>query len=567
MLAFHPMRNARWLWAGLLVMACNTPAPADDAAVDGTDAGADVGPDAGPRDWPEMTAPTSSMPVPGVLRDVVRIDVPAAPPNPTTGTATPAELNRLQLLRFHAMSGAAPHAVVVAMPGFLGGAASFEGLARELVSQSITAGAPIEVWAIDRRSNLLEDLRGADTAEVSGNPDIARGYYFAHETVGGHAFAGFLTQNDVPYMSEWGLETLVSDVHALIGHIAATDRIGHVFLMGHSLGGTFAETYAAWHFDDGTRGASELAGLILIDGSQEAAPITESEYHMGSGSGFTASPGLDAIRSSTRYFALPVLGVATYARADILSQQALLAPDAVVEDPARNMLLAALLGLPLANVPAMSNEAALGLAFDDATNGLTFAAVSVGESAGGALTTYTSITGPMLLHPSDPTATYTWVDAFDATPPEVTPYAVLAHAWIDGPTNFAEWYFPARLPLDLAAVAGLAADGSSWQSTLGLTAYEGATMDAPVLAVATELRTTADYERSRMRAAPIGPGRVVAAGTPRSDPAAFDILDASALTHVDPVLAPASAQNPVPARVLAFVTANTASGTTTPTLP
>lgn len=92
-------------------------------------------------------------------------------------------------------------------------------------------------------------------------------------------------------------------------------------------------------------------------------------------------------------------------------------------------------------------------------------------------------------------------------------------------------------------------------------------MDAPVLAVATELRTAADYEESRMRAAPIGPGRVVAEGTLRSDPAAFDILDAPALTHVDPVIGPASAANPVPARVLAFVRANTASGTITPTLP
>jgi hypothetical protein len=91
-------------------------------------------------------------------------------------------------------------------------------------------------------------------------------------------------------------------------------------------------------------------------------------------------------------------------------------------------------------------------------------------------------------------------------------------------------------------------------------------MDAPVLAVATELRTVADYASSRARGAPIGPGRVVAAGTPRTDPTAFDVLDAHALTHVDPVIGPASAQNPVPARVLAFITANTASGTTTTTL-
>jgi hypothetical protein len=562
------MRRVLFLSIALGCGACQPGPLGADGGIE-SDAGvaSDGGSDAGHRDWPEMAAPSSSMPVPGVLRDVIQIDVPAAPDNPTTHTATPSALNRIQVLRFHAMSGAAPHAVVVAMPGFLGGAASFEGLARELVAQSIAASAPIEVWAIDRRSNLLEDLRGADSAEAQSMPDIARGYYFGHETVGGHAFAGFLDQSDVAYMSEWGLATLVSDVHALIGHVAATDRIGHVFLMGHSLGGTFAETYAAWHFADGTRGANELAGVILIDGSQLGASISESAYHMGAGSGFTASPGIEAIRTSTRYFALPVLGVATYARADLLSLEALLAPDAIVHDPARNAMLSLLLGLSSSTIPSMSNEAALGFAFDEASNGLTFAAVSVGQSTGGPLAPYTSITGPMLLHPSDVTATYGWTDAFDATPAEITPYAVLAHAWIDGPINFAEWYFPSRLPLDLSAVASLDQGASSWQAAQGLTAFDGGAMDAPVLAVATELRTPADFEASRARAAPIGPGRVVAAGTPRTDPSAFDILDAHALTHVDPVLAPASARNPVPARVLAFVTANTASGTTTPTLP
>ena len=545
-------------------VACSAPQPAPDASVPSD---ADPGTDASVRDWPERMAPSSSMPVPGVLRDVVRIDVPAAPPNPTTTTATPSELNRIQILRFHAASGAAPRSVVVAMPGFLGGAASFEGLARSLVSASMAAGQPIEVWAIDRRSNLLEDTRGADTAEVAGNPDIARGYYFAHETVGGHAFAGFLSESDVAYMSEWGVATLAADVHALIAHVAATDRIGHVFLMGHSLGGTFAETYAAWRFADGTRGASELAGVILIDGSQLGASITEAQYHMGAGTGLMAGPGVELIRTTNRYFALPLLGVATYVRAEILSLEALLMPNAIVMDRARNMLLATLLGLAPTTVPSMTNEAALGLAFDDDSNGLTFAAVSVGHSTGGPLSTYTSITGPMLMHPSDPAATYAWVDALDATPPEVTPYTVLAHAWVDGPMNFAEWYFPQRLPLDLSAITTLDATPTSWQATQGLRAFDGALMDAPVLAVSTELRTPADYATSRTRLAPIGPGRVVPRGTPRTDPRAFDILDAQALTHVDPVLGPASPQNPVPARVLAFVMANTASGTTIPTLP
>ena len=62
-----------------------------------------------------------------------------------------------------------------------------------------------------------------------------------------------------------------------------------------------------------------------------------------------------------------------------------------------------------------------------------------GTSAGGPLAPYTSVLGPMLQHPSDPGVTYSWVDAYDAMPAEVTPIASLAHAWVDGRTNFAEW--------------------------------------------------------------------------------------------------------------------------------
>ena len=56
-------------------------------------------------------------------------------------------------------------------------------------------------------------------------------------------------------------------------------------------------------------------------------------------------------------------------------------------------------------------------------------------------------------------STYRWTDASEVTPREATPLANLAHAWFDGRTNFAEWYFPARLAGDLAACGGLAVGG------------------------------------------------------------------------------------------------------------
>jgi hypothetical protein len=65
--------------------------------------------------------------------------------------------------------------VVVAVPGFLGGAGSFDGLARALVKKGQRDGHSIEVWAIDRRSNLLEDLAGMNAADAMNDPELARG--------------------------------------------------------------------------------------------------------------------------------------------------------------------------------------------------------------------------------------------------------------------------------------------------------------------------------------------------------------------------------------------------------
>lgn len=532
-----------------------------------SDAGSDapMGSDAGPpRDWTAMEPPASTTPEDGIVREVIVLDGADAPANPTTGDDTPDELDRTTIVRFH---GADPaRAIVIAMPGFLGGAGSFEMLARHLVRRSIAASMPLEVWAIDRRSNLLEDRRGLDTAEVLGDPDAARGYYFGTDTLDGAAFPGFLGQEDLAYVSEWGLATHVGDLEAVIGRVPADLRQGHLFLMGHSLGGSFAETYAAWRFPDGTRGAERLAGVILVDGAEGEAPITEDEYRNGTGSGLMSSPGVIEIRSTTRTFELPFLGVAVYARAEIAAMQALLAPDDVIEDRGRDMVLSTLLSLPIARIPAMTNEAAFGFAFDDASNGLSFAAVSCGTHSGGPVEPYMSLFGSTLAHPSDPSATYAWIDADASDPLEQTPIANIAHSWVDGRTNFGEWYFPARLSLDLAAVGGLAVEEGSFALAEGLRAMDGAAMDAPVLAIAAGLRSVDSYAASRARGAPIGAGRRHE-GALRTSDEAYRVIDATSMTHIDPLSAADTDRNPVPGAVLAFVSENVLDGTVTPELP
>ena len=73
--------------------------------------------------------------------------------------------------------------------------------------------------------------------------------------------------------------------------------------------------------------------------------------------------------------------------------------------------------------------------------------------------------------PSNPSTTYSWIDAPDVDPPEWTPMGNLAHSFFDGRTNLAEWYFPTRLVLDVSAVRGLDTNSTSWQAGEGLRAF------------------------------------------------------------------------------------------------
>lgn len=554
----------------LVALGCD-PSPASDA---GLLPDAAIALDAPPTDdafvpvmdWPASEVPVSTEVEPGIVRELVEIDGFDAPPNPEGTIDTPEAYDRARFVRYRASTATEPRAIVLAMPGIFGGAGSFAPLARSLVRRSLASGSAtgaIEVWAIDRRSNFLEDLRGLDAAEAEANVDIARGYYFGRDTVGGEPFAGFRAQDEVAYMSEWGLATHFGDLRAMIERVPASARKGHVFLLGHSLGATMTETFGAWVFPDGVRGSELLAGLVLVDGGQGQTPITEDEYENGGGGGtFMPFDGVSEIRTGNRYLALPLLGVSVYAQAEIVAMAAALAPDEVrMGDRDRDRVLRTLLSVSGA-LPPMTNEAAFGFGFDDASNGLSFAAVSMGEPVG-PVEPYDSVFGATLERPSDRSVTYTWIDAPDATPPELTPVANLAEAWIAGRTNFAEWYFPARLSVDLAACGGLAVASDGWEASYGLACSSGAAMDAPVLAIAAGLTTVEGYEASRLRAAPIGEGRAHAGAT-RDSADAYRVLDATFMTHIDPLTAADTDRNEVPEAILDFVASNLEPGTTGP---
>ena len=128
-----------------------------------------------------------------------------------------------------------------------------------------------------------------------------------------------------------------------------------------------------------------------------------------------------------------------------------------------------------------------------------------------------------MVHPTDPNATYGWIEHDAARPAENTALDEFARAWFDGPgVNYGEWYFPQRLAADVGAAGTLNIGDDDWRmAKFGLRAKFGKDIDVPILAVAFSLvGDTKAFDALRDFVAPIGPGRP-AAGTPRTDPRAF----------------------------------------------
>ncbi len=204
------------------------------------------------------------------------------------------DLNVVTTIRYRAPAsvtgGADPRIVVIFIPGFLGGAATFAPLAEEFVTEM---GGAAEVWAVDRRPNLFEDRRGSIHAQAGTEQALEEGaqFYFPEtassdidedgvvdppftlpDAFDGTA-RGFLlpSQDELrPIMSSWGVDvymrdwkTLVDEARALVG------PDGIVLFGGHSQGTTWTGLFAAYDFDPtaGVDAAFEkVDGLILLEG-------------------------------------------------------------------------------------------------------------------------------------------------------------------------------------------------------------------------------------------------------------------------------------------------------------
>lgn len=175
---------------------------------------------------------------------------------------TPPQYNQSPFVRYYADADA-PRTILVLVPGLLSGALTFDDYARKLVAS--TPG--LEVWAQDRRSNLLEDRSGFEAALAARDPQLAYDYYIAKRG----QEDGFQRRapRDFGFVGYWGIDVHLRDLHAIIVH--ARERAETVVLGGHSLGGSIVGLYSAFDVNDDlelvTPGYRFIDGLLLLDGA------------------------------------------------------------------------------------------------------------------------------------------------------------------------------------------------------------------------------------------------------------------------------------------------------------
>lgn len=448
----------------------------------------------------ETVYPTSS-PVTSVVASKVTLAVPLPPGS----LPHPQACDTLSYLRWRAVDGPRSSAdaerVLVAQPGVFEGAGAFDSVARNTVAVAAEAGRYIEFWALDRRSNCLEDHTGVAAALQTGSFDTAADYYFGGAEADGRRFSGYAEGAETAWLRDQGLAQTLRDEYDVL-RIEFPDqavRQRKVLCGGHSLGGFVTGYFAEWDFDGNPAttedaGYNQCSGYFALDTTIQAGlslrglQVPELPAPIA-GVVEAASLQLDT--------ALPVLRLPAVINPETTNLLALaglaarLSPDGVNDLVRRlpdNPNVAATLRTLLSQDAAMfvtgqpdvrhlnaTNEAVLGAILDDNSQPLGFLQASVGFPTGGPigpksfpLTDSIALSplamgmfgdapkvSPTVYHPD---TLYRWADYDDTaelpapyTSPtsEVTAIGELARSLCEPPLDFTEWYFPTRLSLDL----------------------------------------------------------------------------------------------------------------------
>jgi hypothetical protein len=344
---------------------------------------------------------------------------------------TPAKYNRVGILEIGPRKA---KNVLVLNPGTSASGAYFAPLARSIVA-SVKGW---QVWAVERRENLLEDHSMLDKAKAGRATAQQLSDYYVRwiEDQSIKTHFQLIPGDQVGFARDWGMNTEIQDLRRVV--VRAMKRGGKVVVGGHSLGGSITSAYATWDFG-GKPGARGLAGLVFIDGGSSPVPITKDE----------ATQKLADLRNGTPWLAFgglptPFAGLFNIAGAALVK----MAPNAP-SDAQQLKVLPDNLKPP---VPA-TNAGQYGYALDTATSpsSLIAAQAHLGKLASS----------------GDPRK---WDDAGELTP--LQRYADAFSGWGLKGLDGTAWYHPLRLTIDAGAVA--AGNANDAQQVLDVHATHGA---------------------------------------------------------------------------------------------
>lgn len=195
-------------------------------------------------------------------------------PAPTQNGQPPTQCDEIRYLSFAPQARyESADAILLLSPGMEIGIGGLSHLAKNLIyAAKIYHDKNIEALIVERRGNCLEDLTGLNAAETSKDIQIAIDYYYNAKPVDGKIFEGFMTSEDVPYLSEFGVKLNIEDIYTVITTEVPDSEVRRqkLFLVGHSLSGFTLATFAGWDFDGdpatlADAGYRNCAGLIALD--------------------------------------------------------------------------------------------------------------------------------------------------------------------------------------------------------------------------------------------------------------------------------------------------------------
>jgi hypothetical protein len=446
----------------------------------------------------------STSPIKTVAESMVSVRIPL----PGAVGAHPEACDWVSYLRWRHVDGPTDSTqadrVLVAQPGIFEGAGAFDSVARSTIVNAAQQGAQVEFWALDRRSNCLEDNTGRMAGVAAKDHHVAVDYYYRNATINGRRFAGFLGNDQVGWLSKVGMAQTLRDQYDLIRHELPdpVQRRQKTFCGGHSLGGSITGYFAIWDFDGDAAttedaGYNQCAGYFALDSVIHPGLPNGGGDQLIPGDGVPDAPvlSLPAVINPETMSLLGISGLA--ALANPATESDLL--DYLPENDNINTTMKVLFSKDLINFITGSpsprdfrftNEAAMAALLDNNSQPLAFLQTALGFFDGGPIadkdfplpndvadipiladlvnmfgpdpkgiptdTGQTPGTGPVYTWrnydrigaPDDPGYRTRNGELFATPDQEITDAMQLARSLAEAPLDFTEWYFPAKLADD-----------------------------------------------------------------------------------------------------------------------